>query len=398
MTPAVSIVLVLGGGADRARTCLEAIAGLPAEPEYEVVLVADAAPWLEPLLAQLEGDVEIVRTERPLGPAACLERGAQRARAPICAALLDAAVPAAGWLAGLIEPLAADASVGTAFSLPPGADPARATVLDAPAAAWRTSQLHTALARPLSDAHPLAGVALTLAEAGLRSVPSPASVAAPPSAVRRVAAPGTPPELTVVIPTLAAGSQRVQRCLTAVRETTDAPHEVVIVDNGAPPQGFAGPVNAGLRAARTPYVVVMNDDVEPLPGWWPPLRDALDAGAAVSFPLTVDGAMRTDFAAWCFAATAQTLVAFGHGPGEFFDPSLVIWFQDTDLLYRLQHAGRPPELVRASHIRHGLSRTLSDPEPELAAWVRGQIAADQARFTAKHPDARLVPAVLGESA
>ena len=29
-----------------------------------------------------------------------------------------------------------------------------------------------------------------------------------------------------------------------------------------PPQGFAAPVNAWLRAARTPYVVVMNDDVE----------------------------------------------------------------------------------------------------------------------------------------
>src|SRR3712207_8323159 len=91
------------------------------------------------------------------------------------------------------------------------------------------------------------------------------------------------------------------RCVAAVQRTTDAPYDVVVVDNGAPPQGFTAPVNAGIRASRAPYVVVMNDDVETLPGWWAPLRAALDAGAAVAFPLTIDGPMRTDFAAWCFA-------------------------------------------------------------------------------------------------
>ena len=92
--------------------------------------------------------------------------------------------------------------------------------------------------------------------------------------------------------------------LAAVQATTDVPHEIVIIDNGCPPQGFSGPVNAGLRAASTPYVVVMNDDVEPLRGWWAPLRAALDEGVAVAFPLTVDGPMRSDFAAWCFAITS----------------------------------------------------------------------------------------------
>jgi len=43
-------------------------------------------------------------------------------------------------------------------------------------------------------------------------------------------------------------------------------YEIVLVDNGAPPQGFTGPVNSGLRAARGRYAVVMNDDVEVLPG------------------------------------------------------------------------------------------------------------------------------------
>ena len=62
-----------------------------------------------------------------------------------------------------------------------------------------------------------------------------------------------------------------------------------------------------------------------------------------------------------------------------------IWFQDTDLLVRLRAAGTPPELVSQSHIRHGLSQTVTDPEPELSAWVRQQIDADRRRFEAKHP-------------
>jgi GT2 family glycosyltransferase len=201
-----------------------------------------------------------------------------------------------------------------------------------------------------------------------------------------------------VIPTLDATSDRIRSCLSAVAATTEVAHEIVIVDNGASPQGFTAPVNSGLRAARAPYVVVMNDDVEPLSGWWEPLRGAIDAGAAVAFPLTVDGAMRTDFAAWCFALAAESLKEFAHAPGEFFDPSLVIWYQDTDLLAALRRIGRPPVLVRDSTIRHGLSQTVGTQDPQLSMWVRSQIEADHRRFVAKHPDMQLVPGALAMEA
>ena len=164
-------------------------------------------------------------------------------------------------------------------------------------------------------------------------------------------APGEAVELTIVIPTLDAAGDRVRRCIAAAQATTEAPHEIVVVDNGAPPQGFTAPVNAGLRAARGRYAVVLNDDVELLPGWWPPLRAALDAGAAVAFPLTIDGAMRTDFAAWCFALSRETLDEFAVAEGEFLDPELVVWYQDTDLLQRLR-AGRTPA---------GARRGIDDP-------------------------------------
>jgi GT2 family glycosyltransferase len=200
---------------------------------------------------------------------------------------------------------------------------------------------------------------------------------------------GEEPELTIVIPTLDATSERLRACLAAVQASTEAAHEIVVVDNGCPPQGFAAPVNAGLRAARTAYVVVMNDDVEPLPGWWPPLRAAIDAGIAVACPLTVDGPMRFDFPAWCFAMGRETVEEFSHETGQFFDPDLVLWYQDTDLLHRLRQAGRPPLIVESARIRHGLSQSVGSEDPELSAWIKVQVAADRERFIAKHPDAAL---------
>ena len=165
---------------------------------------------------------------------------------------------------------------------------------------------------------------------------------------------------------------------------------MVLVDNGSPPQGFAAPVNAGLRSVDTPYAVVMNDDVEVIEGWWEPLRTALDEGAAVAFPQTIDGVMREDFAAWCFGLTAATIAEMSHAPGEFFDPSMRVWFQDTDLLVRLRRIGRPPLLVRASHIRHALSATVRSEDPALRAWIEATIAADRAAFERKHPAVSLV--------
>lgn len=189
----------------------------------------------------------------------------------------------------------------------------------------------------------------------------------------------------IVIPTLDAASDRVRSCVSAIQATTEAAHEIVLVDNGAPPQGFSAPVNAGLRAVDAPYAVVMNDDVEPKSGWWPPLREALDGGVSIAFPLTEGSWYRTDFSAWCFALSRATLDEMAHGPGEFFDPELRIWYQDTDLLTRLQSIGRPPELVRDSRIAHGLSVTVESEDPELKAWVNETIASDRGAFERKHP-------------
>jgi GT2 family glycosyltransferase len=388
MSPSISIIVPLSGGAAQALRCFEGIAVQPDDPAHEIIVVDDASADLAPLLARLEGDVEVVRSERRLGFAQAAMLGVERARGEILVFLRDGAVPAAGWL-GPLAGIFDDPSAGFAASATAGAS------TDSPVLAWsfavRVADLR-AVGMPDLPAPFVAGaLSLSLAGRGLRAVSAPDSSVAAPGArtggARRPA--GETPELTIVIPTLDAASERVRACIAAVQRTTDAAHEIVIVDNGCPPQGFAAPVNAGLRAARTPYVVVMNDDVEPLAGWWPPLRAAIDAGIAVACPLTVDGAMRYDFPAWCFAMGRDAVEEFSHAPGEFFDPALVLWYQDTDLLHRLRQADRAPFVVESARIRHGLSQTVASEDPELAAWIRVQVAADRERFIAKHPDAAL---------
>jgi GT2 family glycosyltransferase len=379
----ISIIVPLSGGAAQALRCFEGIAIQPEEPAHEIIVVDDASPDLEPLLSRLEGDVEVVRNDRRLGFAAAAMRGAERAGGELLVFIRDAAVPGPGWLAPLAKALE-DPSVGFA-----------ASTAENPVTAWsfavRAEDLK-AVGMPDVPAPLVAGaLALALAERGLQARTAADSPVAAPGArtggARRPA--GEEPELTIVIPTLDATSERMRACVAALQASTEAAHEIVIVDNGCPPQGFAAPVNAGLRAARTPYVVVINDDVEPLAGWWPPLRSAIDAGIAVACPLTVDGAMRHDFPAWCFAMGREAVEEFSHAPGEFFDPSLVLWYQDTDLLHRLRLAARPPLIVESSRIRHGLSQTVGSEDPELSAWIKVQVAADRERFIAKHPDAAL---------
>jgi len=388
MSPKVSIIVPLAGGPAQTLRCFEGIAGQAEDPAHEIIVVDDASVGLEPLLSQLAGDVEVIRNERRLGFALSARRGAEHARGEIVVLIRDAAAPVPGWLAALAAALE-DPAVALAASATSGAGPSQS-----PVAAWsvaiRAADLRAAELPELPDlpGHLVfGGLALALAAHGRRAVTVSDSRVDGPGArtggARRPA--GEAPELTVVIPTLDAASERVRACIAAVQATTDVAHEIVIIDNGCPPQGFASPVNAGVRAARTPYVVVMNDDVEPLSGWWPPLRAALDAGAAVSFPLTVDGPMRFDFPAWCFAMTRESIDEFSYAPGEFFDPSLVLWYQDTDLLHRLRGAGRPPAHAEASRIRHGLSETVGSEDPELGAWIRVQVAADRERFLRKHP-------------
>jgi len=389
--PVISVIVPLPPSPSAALGALEALAGLPVDPAHEVLLVVDAGGALDDLLARVGGDVEVVRVDRRGGFGAAIAAGVVHASAPYVAIVRDSAHVTPGWLAALHAALDHDPGVTVATSV--CHDDAATRPVAALALGCRRDALTIAVGTGALEApDDLVVPAICTALAGEGRV-----IRVPGAVVRRAGARsaaargawkyGAAPELTIVIPTLDAAGDRVRACIRAIQANTDAPHEIVVVDNGSPPQGFSAPVNAGLRAGRGTYLVVCNDDVEVLPGWWPPLRARLDDGsppAEVVFPLTVDGAMREDFAAWCFALRRGTLDRFSVAPGEFFDPQLKVWFQDTDLLVRLREAGVPPVLVREAHIRHGLSETVGTADPSLRAWIDAQIQRDKATFESRH--------------
>ncbi|MEA2405869.1 MAG: hypothetical protein QOE08_2516 [Thermoleophilaceae bacterium] len=380
-----SVIVPLQGGPEQALRCFESLANLPESPEHEVIVVDDASVGLEDLLERLGGDVSVISLDTRQGFSGAVNRALEEASGEVVAMLRGAPEVGPGWLRPLVEAVS-DHGVGAAASVTGGASSAHPVGAHAIAVARETLDAIGGLPAAQENLE-VAALCTAVAATGKRVESVPVSVVAAPGARMGAArrAPGEDPEVSIVIPTLDAASERVRRCVSAVQRATDAPHELILVDNGAPPQGFTAPVNAGLRAARGRYAVVMNDDVEVLPGWWVPLREALDAGAPVSFPLTVDGGMRRDFAAWCFAVSRAGLEQFEVEPGEFFDPQFRVWFQDTDLLLRLRAAGTPPVLVERSQIRHGLSETVATGDPELKAWIRREITSDRERFLVKHP-------------
>jgi cellulose synthase/poly-beta-1,6-N-acetylglucosamine synthase-like glycosyltransferase len=98
-------------------------------------------------------------------------------------------------------------------------------------------------------------------------------------------APGTGPDISVVIPHLSQ-PEHLRRCLASLRDQRDAPpHEIIVVDNGspAPPEALCaefgarllhqpapGPGlarNAGVAASRAPILAFIDADCRADPGW-----------------------------------------------------------------------------------------------------------------------------------
>jgi hypothetical protein len=361
-------------------SCLESIADLDgAMSDHEVILLDNASVGTQSILAMVDSWAKVVRLPRRLSIVQALFAGVQHASREVVVCLPSPACLAEGSLAAMCSALVEVAAV---TSVDPGASQTH------PAQARAIALRRASMPRiEVADEQVMGALCLELASGGPVLPCSAAHVTLPPKLHYRRGPGLEPVQLSVIIPTLDATSSELCECLCNVHATVRAPHEIIVVDNGAPPQGFSAPVNAGLRAARGECVVVMNDDVEVLDGWWEPLSAALEAGHSVVFPQTIDGDMRWDFASWCFAMRRANVERFASAPGEFYDMDMVVWCQDLDLRNRLRALGMPPKCVPESRIRHVGARTMVvvASRGPLWKWVHEQRGRDLAAFLDKDP-------------
>jgi GT2 family glycosyltransferase len=210
------------------------------------------------------------------------------------------------------------------------------------------------------------------------------------------------PLASVVIPTW-NGAALLRSALLRLRAQTFRDFETVVVDNGSSDgtaamlraefpevvlvsfpenRGFAVAVNAGLKAARGRYLMLLNNDAEAEPRWLEALVAVLEAradvGSVASKMLTARDPSVVDS-----AGAAMGLFAYDIGRGErdgppfdegreilcpcagaaayrrelfdavgVFDEAFFAWFEDVELGIRAQLAGFRCWYEPAARVRH----------------------------------------------
>ncbi|MGC9972485.1 MAG: glycosyltransferase family 2 protein [Bryobacteraceae bacterium] len=226
------------------------------------------------------------------------------------------------------------------------------------------------------------------------------------------------PRVTVVIPTLTAGSALVE-CLAALVRQTRRDFEVVVVDNSGnhlareaeaerfgakilEPErnvGFGAAVNLGFRESRAPFLATLNDDAVAHSGWLEALVAAAeswpDAGMFASqVRLASDGRLDSAGMRICgdgsskqrghleppeqFGSPAEVLcpsasaALYRRAMLEeigLFDEDFLLYCEDTDLGLRARWAGWKCQYVPEAVVDHEYSKTAGSVSPLKAYYV-----------------------------
>jgi GT2 family glycosyltransferase len=229
--------------------------------------------------------------------------------------------------------------------------------------------------------------------------------------------PSAAPVATVVVVSW-EGAHLLPACLESLRQQT-VPHTVLVVDNGSTdgteellaerfPEvvvvqtganlGFSGGAQAGLDAATTPYVALLNNDAVADPGWLDALVRCLDAhpeAAAVTSrmllqdtdppllnntgvvlldtdygadrDLRADAATRLEpdsvfgFSGGAALLRLAAVRAVGGFPRRFF-----LYYEDTDLSWRLRLAGWEIRYEPRAVVHHAHSATVDQASDRFA--------------------------------
>jgi GT2 family glycosyltransferase len=206
------------------------------------------------------------------------------------------------------------------------------------------------------------------------------------------------------------GRQYLEACLTAVAAQQGVEFETILVDNGstdgteefvrerfpsvrvlpfAENRGFAGGNNAGVRVARGQFVVLLNNDTVPEPGWLAALLRGRAEGGATALATSrvvymhdprlidsagdgmlrwggafkrhhgaaVDAALQSgEVFGVCGAACVIPKAVFDELGG--FDEDFFFSHEDVDLSYRARLLGYSCRYVADAVVRHHGSATL----------------------------------------
>lgn len=165
---------------------------------------------------------------------------------------------------------------------------------------------------------------------------------------------------------------------------------VLVIDNGSEPplpnalrldrnEGFSFACNAGLAAARTDAVLMLNNDIAVThTNWLQPIRQALEPGVLVGAKIRndphawVDGQPMPYLDGWCLAGMRADLLELGGFDEEYDEPA---YYSDNDLCLRARAAGMTLREVRVG-LHHKLNATAGHTEQ-----VRAATEANRERFT-----------------
>jgi GT2 family glycosyltransferase len=223
-------------------------------------------------------------------------------------------------------------------------------------------------------------------------------------------------QVTVVIPSL-NGRHMLQGCLKALEAQTYRGWEAIVVDNGSTDgtvewlrhahpavraiangenRGFAAAINQGIEASTGRYVVTLNNDTEPAPGWLAALVEAAESAAAVgmcaSKMVFADRPGVINSAGICVDRTGIAWDRRGgeadREPGEgdweevfgpcagaalyrramleeigLFDSDFFAYLEDVDLAWRARRAGWRCLYVPSARVLHRHSATGREGSP-----------------------------------
>ncbi len=223
--------------------------------------------------------------------------------------------------------------------------------------------------------------------------------------------------VSIIIPTLTADA-RLRECIEALNLQTRRDFEVIVVDNSGrglakingiaanvriientSNHGFGAAINQGIEASTSAFVVSLNDDAAPAPGWLDALLAAVesrpDVGMCAS-QVRLFGEERIDSAGMLIARDASSKQR-GHGrpPEDFpvveeilfpsgsaalyrramleetggFDGDFFLYCEDTDLGLRARWAGWKCLYVPGAVVEHHYSYSAGRASALKAYYV-----------------------------